>query len=147
MSLTYHYPVNLWEQMQRDAEQVFNRMAHLKKANAAEANATAWMPSVDIEEQNDCYLLAADIPGVDPKEIEISVDKNILAIKGERRLVQSEEDKGFKRVERVFGQFQRRFTLPDNVDVDNITATGENGVLSVRIPKQEAVEPRRITVQ
>ncbi|WP_353571588.1 Hsp20/alpha crystallin family protein [Candidatus Albibeggiatoa sp. nov. BB20] len=146
MNLVYHHPVNLWEQMQRDAEQVFNRVAQLKKAEAAETQ-TNWMPSVDIQEQADHYLVAADVPGIDPKEIDISVDKNMLIIKGERPAAKTGEQAGFKRVERVFGQFQRRFTLPENANADNITATGENGVLFVRIPKQETVESRKITVQ
>ncbi|MCV6639446.1 Hsp20/alpha crystallin family protein [Candidatus Albibeggiatoa sp. nov. NOAA] len=144
MNLVYQHPVSLWEQMQRDAEQVLNRVAQLKKAEAAESN---WMPNVDIQEQADHYLVAADIPGVDPKQIDISVDKNVLTIKGERQAAKAEQETGFKRVERVLGQFQRRFTLPDNADADKISATGENGVLFVRIPKQEAVEPRKITVQ
>lgn len=144
MNLVYHHPISLWEQMQRDAEQVFNRVAHAKKAEATE---TTWMPSVDIQEQTDHYLVSADIPGVDPKQIDISVDKNMLIIKGERQSEHKTEEANFKRVERTFGQFQRRFTLPDNADIDNISATGENGVLAVRIPKQETVEPRRITVQ
>jgi HSP20 family protein len=146
MNLVYQHPTNLWEQMQHDAEQVFNRMAQARKAEATDTKAN-WIPSVDIQEQTDQYLVAADIPGVDPKEIDISVEKNVLIVKGERQTVNAEEKQGFKRVERLSGQFQRRFTLPDNADVDNISATGENGVLFIRIPKQEVTEPRKITVQ
>lgn len=145
MNLAYRHPISLWEQMQRDAEHVFNRM-QAKKAHA-EAAETQWMPSVDIQEQTEQYLVSADIPGVDPKQIDISVDKNILTIKGERQAEQVTEELGFKRVERTFGQFQRRFTLPENADAENISATGANGVLTVCIPKQEVAEPRKITVQ
>jgi len=146
MSLAYHHPLSLWEQMQRDAEHMFHRV-QAKKAHTTEAAQAPWMPSVDIQEQSEHYLVIADIPGVDPKQLDISLDKNILTIKGERQSEQTAEDVGFKRVERSFGQFQRRFTLPENVDADNISATGENGVLSVRIPKQAVTEPRKITVQ
>ncbi|MEK7991165.1 MAG: Hsp20/alpha crystallin family protein [Thiotrichaceae bacterium] len=83
---------------------------------------------------------------VDSKAINISVDKNLLMIKGERQAV-PEDNEEFKRVERGFGQFQRRFTLPDNADADNMTITGENGMLFVRIPKQETTEPHKIAVQ
>ena len=145
MSLAYRHPVSLWEQMQRDAEHMLNRM-QVKKAHS-EVIQDQWMPSVDIQEQADHYLVMADIPGVDPKQIDISVDKNTLTIKGERQAEQAAEEAGFKRIERTFGQFQRRFTLPENADADSISATGENGVLSVHIPKREVTESRKITVQ
>jgi HSP20 family protein len=141
MNLIYRHPASLWEQMQRDAEQVFNRVATSKRAEAE------WMPSVDIQELPEYYLLSADIPGVDPKQIDISVERNILTVKGERQAIESTEDSGFKRIERIYGRFQRRFTLPENADVDNITANGQNGVLEIRIPKQQVAAPRRITVE
>jgi HSP20 family protein len=92
-------------------------------------------------------VLLADIPGVDPKDIEITMEKGILCIKGERRTESREELEGFKRIERARGTFYRRFSLPDSADAERISARGRDGVLEVVIPKQEKVQPRRITVE
>jgi len=107
---------------------------------------SAWTPLVDIKEENQRYVLHADIPGVDPKDIEITMEKEVLTIRGVRNNVTEEESQHYKRIERIQGTFYRRFTLPDTADTDNITATGKNGVLEIVIPKQAKVQPRRIAV-
>lgn len=105
-----------------------------------------WAPAVDIREEKDAFVLQADIPGVDPKDIEITMENGVLTIKGERRVEKESEEDTFKRVERAYGVFYRRFSLPETANPDAITATGNHGVLEVRIPKQEVAQPRRITV-
>jgi len=107
-----------------------------------------WTPAVDIKEEEDRFVIHADIPGVDPKDIEVTLEQGTLTIRGERKLETSDEDKekGYKRVERVHGTFYRRFSLPDTADPEKVEATGRNGVLEVVIPKQPAVQPKRITV-
>jgi HSP20 family protein len=106
-----------------------------------------WTPAVDIKEEADRYLLHADIPGVKADDIEVSMDKGVLTIKGERKHESTESKEGFKRVERSHGVFMRRFSLPDGVDGENISASSKDGVLEVVIPKSEPEKPRRIEVK
>ncbi|MEE8321866.1 MAG: Hsp20/alpha crystallin family protein [Gammaproteobacteria bacterium] len=105
-----------------------------------------WRPAVDIKEETDRFVIHADLPGVDPKDIDITMEGGMLTIKGERQSESREETDGYKRVERVAGTFYRRISLPDTADADRIGAKGKNGVLEVIIPKQEKVQPRKITV-
>lgn len=105
-----------------------------------------WTPRVDIREEDDRFLIEADIPGVDPKEIEVHMDKGVLTIKGERTQEKIEDDNRFSRIERQHGIFHRRFALPESADPDNIQASGKNGVLQIAIPKRPAATPRRIQV-
>lgn len=107
---------------------------------------SAWIPLVDIKEEADKFVIHADIPGVDPKDIDITMEKGILTIKGERETAKEDERQNYKRVERTKGTFYRRFTLPDSVDAEKITATGKHGVLEVIIPKLPVVQPRRINI-
>lgn len=106
-----------------------------------------WAPAVDVREEEDRYVVSADIPGVDPKEIDITFDSGVLAITGERKTEHTEEKEGFKRVERSFGSFRRQFSLPESINPDEIKASGKNGVLVIDIPKSEQTKPRRISVQ
>ena len=105
-----------------------------------------WAPSVDIKEEEGRFLLTADLPGVDPKAIDVTMEKGVLTIKGERSFEDTEEREAYKRVERAYGTFYRRFSLPEAVDAENITAESKNGVLHVSIPKHEKAQPRRIEV-
>lgn len=105
-----------------------------------------WTPRVDIKEEPDRFILYADIPGVDPAEIDVQMDKGMLTIKGERRSEEVRESENFSRVERRYGAFHRRFALPDSADPDAISAHGENGVLEISIPKRPETTPRRIQV-
>jgi HSP20 family protein len=88
-----------------------------------------------------------DLPGVDPKAVEITADQGVLTIRGKREDARRESREGYRRVERVTGEFQRRFSLPDSADALNIKAKFVNGVLEVAIPKLAQVQPQRITVE
>jgi HSP20 family protein len=105
-----------------------------------------WVPAVDIKEEKDRFVIIADIPGVDPKDIEVHMENGMLTIKGEKETEKKEEREGYKRVERSYGSFYRRFSLPDTADAEKITAQSNNGVLEVSIAKQEQVQPRKISV-
>ena len=105
-----------------------------------------WMPLVDIREEADRFVLYADIPGVDPQDIEVQMDKGLLTIKGERSTESTSETERYSRVERIHGSFHRRFALPDSADAEGITASGSNGVLRIVIPKKPESTPRRIQV-
>jgi len=106
-----------------------------------------WRPAVDILENNSRFLLRADVPGVDAGDIDVSMDAGVLTISGVRRSEDSDDSTDVRRIERVAGRFQRRFTLPETADADGITAKCSNGILEVVIPKQAEIQPRRITVE
>ncbi len=140
-----HHPLNLVNQWRRDFERALGPNHGNERTSYAQPS--VWSPAVDIKETEDAYLLRADLPGVDPKDIEVNMEKGVLTIKGERSTEATQEWDSYTRVERVGGSFYRRFSLPDTADREKITAKSNNGVLEVRIPKQEQVKPRRITVQ
>jgi HSP20 family protein len=105
-----------------------------------------WSPAVDIKEDENGFTIVADIPGVDPKDIDVHMENGMLTIKGERESEKKEEKEGYKRIERSYGSFYRRFSMPDSADADKIKAESKNGVLQISIPKQEKVQPRKISV-
>lgn len=141
MTLMRYEPWSLFDQMRREMER-----ADTRNAEGSSVATSDWVPAVDIKEEKDAFLIVADIPGVDPKDIEVHMENGILTIKGEKESEKKEEREGYKRVERSFGSFYRRFSLPDTANPEGITANSNHGVLEVRIPKQEKVQPRKIAV-
>ncbi len=109
----------------------------------------AWSSAIDVREETDRYVVIADVPGIDPKDIEITMENGVLTIQGERNYETTDEDKesGYRRVERAYGKFFRRLALPDVADAENISAEGKNGVLEISIQKSEQAKPRRIEVK
>ena len=145
MYLAHYEPWRMLDQFRRDIDKVFGHPGEQATEDSAIAT-SAWVPAVDIKEEPQQFMIEADIPGVDPKEIEISMENGVLTLKGERKSVSQEEGKNYKRVERVYGTFYRRFSLPDTADPEKVTASGKNGVLQIAIPKREVAKPVKITV-
>jgi HSP20 family protein len=143
MSLVRYDPWSLLDQLRREME----RGVEGRGEEGGISTASDWVPAVDIKEENDCFLIRADVPGVDPKAIEVHAENGMLTIKGERESEKKEEREGYKRVERVYGSFFRRFSLPDTADTDKISAKSNNGVLEIRVPKHEKLQPRKIAVE
>jgi HSP20 family protein len=114
---------------------------------AAPANKVAYIPAVDVREDKEQYVVQADLPGVAPADVEVTAEKGILTVRGERKSETREGAEGYARIERVAGTFSRRFVLPENVQADAIKAKFTNGVLEVSIPKQAVVPPTRVTVE
>jgi len=145
MSLVrYNNPWNLLNTLQRG---LYDPALNNLDNDDATVATTNWAPSVDISENEKEFTLLADIPGVNPDEIDISMEKGVLTIKGERSSENVEEGENFRRVERQSGQFYRRFTLPDSADAEKIEAKSEHGVLKITIPKQEVAVSRKIEVK
>jgi HSP20 family protein len=113
----------------------------------APANAVAFIPPVDVHEEADRFVVEADLPGVSPEEIDITAEKGVLTIRGERKSARREQGAGYERLERVTGSFTRRFALPENVQADAIRARFTHGVLEVSIPKQPVVAAKRVAVE
>ena len=106
-----------------------------------------WTPQVDIKESGTDFTVLADIPGVSPEDVDITLHNGVLTIKGERSIETEEEKNNYKRRERIRGSFFRQFTLPDSTDEDAIEAKAVNGVIEITIPKAEKPKPLNITVQ
>ena len=105
-----------------------------------------WLPNADINEEEDRFVLHVDLPGVDPNDIEVSAEKRVLTVKGERKLEEQDQKEDYTSLERVHGIFYRRFHLPDVVDSDAIEAKEKHGVLTIVLPKKAAAQPRRIEI-
>jgi len=129
-----------------DIRQVFDRFFLHDEGDVSGVVTSQWAPRVDIKEEEQRFVIFVDVPGVDPASIEVSMEKGMLSIKGERTVEKSEQNSRFTRVERSHGSFHRRFTLPDSADADNISASGKHGVLEIVIPKKAEIAPRRITI-
>lgn len=147
MSMTRYTPWNTQTGLQDEIKQVFDRFFGENDGDHSNVVTSQWVPRVDIREENDRFVILADIPGVDPQEIEIHMDKGILTLRGERRIESREDGQRYSRVERAHGVFYRRFALPDSANADGISATGRHGVLEIAIPKKPETTPRRIQVQ
>ena len=145
--MRYNNPWNLFDALQRDLYNLDRQQERNQLDDEANVATASWAPSVDITENDEAFTILADIPGVDPKDIEISMDKGVLSIKGERESEKVEEKENYRRVERQSGQFYRRFTLPESADAEKIEAKSEHGVITITIPKQEVAVSRRIEVK
>lgn len=136
MRMARFEPWSTLDLMHRD----FNRLA----TNAVDKQ---WLPAVDIIEESGRFVLRADVPGVAPEDIDVSLDGGILTISGVRSAEARDEGASIMRSERSAGRFSRRFTLPETTDAETVAARCNNGILEVSIPKQPEVQPRRIRVE
>jgi HSP20 family protein len=139
-------PWRALRQMQYDLSRVLNGGDDASEDGSSIAT-SLWSPAVDIKEEESQFVLFADVPGVDPKSIDITMEGGLITIKGERKASAETGKNGFRRVERRYGTFYRRFSLPDHADADKISAKCENGVLKVVVPKQEKAQPKRIAIE
>ena len=107
----------------------------------------AWAPSVDIYENKDQIVLEAELPGMKQEEFDLSIENNVITLRGERKFEKTDETDNYHRVERSYGSFTRSFTLPQTVSAEGATAEYNNGVLRVTLPKREETKARRIEVK
>ena len=131
---------------QEDLNRLFRR-GWLRSPGDEIAQAGAWTPAVDIYETEDSLVVEAELPGVDPKNIDVSVDEGVLSLKGERKLEKEVKEENYHRVERAYGMFQRSVRLPSDVDADAIKANYESGVLKVSVPKVEPKKPKSVPIE
>ena len=146
MRTAIYDPFSGFRRLQHEVNRAFGGNA-LSRDDAQPAGSRSWVPAVDIHEEADRFVIKADVPGIEPKAIEITAENGVLTIQGERRSDHAVDDgASAQRVERSYGSFFRRFTLPDSVDADHIEARGSHGVLEITVPKREQVKPKRIKV-
>lgn len=134
------------EPFRQEMDEMFQRFFPPLATNGGDA-AQAWAPRVDVEETEKEVIVKADLPGVDPKDIDISVVDGSLVLKGEKRQEKEEKKKNYHRVERFFGQFYREIPLPAGTDADKIVASSTKGVIVVTIPKKAEAQPKKIVVK
>jgi len=139
MTILRYEPWSLVNRLHRQLDEAFT-------AEAGDSDGAWWIPQVDVHEEPERFAVLADVPGVEPKDIEITAEKGVLTIRGERHSRTEENSSAYRRLERRSGKFLRRFTLPDSANLDAISAKHTQGVLEVTIPKQAKLQPRRIEV-
>ncbi|HEV7671333.1 MAG TPA: Hsp20/alpha crystallin family protein [Thermoanaerobaculia bacterium] len=105
-----------------------------------------WLPAVDVAETPDALTLYAELPGLSREDVDITLENNVLSVRGERKFEKDVKEESFHRIERAYGAFSRTFTLPSNVKNDGVEATFKDGVLTIRIPKVEEAKPRKIAI-
>jgi HSP20 family protein len=128
-------------------QQQLNRLfGNVLERSAEESNLTSWAPAVDIYETEHELVVKADLPEVDPKDLDIRVENNILTIRGERKFEKKVNEDNYLRVERAYGSFSRSFSLANTVNAEAIKADYQNGVLTLTIPKREEAKPKQIKV-
>jgi HSP20 family protein len=141
-------PYRDWSAFSQLRDEINRLFRSIDEGDTSGATAT-WMPAVDIYEFDDRFELAVDLPGVSPDDVEITLDRGVLTLTGERKeeKVAQKHDRDVRvRIERGHGRFHRRFILPESVDTERIAATGRNGVLEIMIQKQAKAQPKRIKV-
>jgi HSP20 family protein len=129
--------------LQRNINQLFGEVSGKRQETAI----NAWTPAVDVFEDENSFVIKAELPEVGPDDVKVNLEDNTLAITGERRIENEDKREGYHRVERSYGQFYRSFTLPPNVNVEAINAQFKDGVLRLTIPKREEAKPKQISVK
>src|SRR6201987_6479220 len=142
--------INRWEQPFRGAktlqEQINRVFGDVVGRTGEESNLTPWAPEVDIYETENELVVKADLPDVNPQDLDIRVENNILTIRGERKFENKVSEENYLRVERAYGPFSRSFSLANSVKSEEIKAQYQNGVLTLSIPKREEAKPKQIKV-
>jgi HSP20 family protein len=140
-------PWSLMPRLQDDINRLFGAVTQSDGSSSATAT---WVPAVDIREYADRFELFIDVPGVDAKKVDLTLDNGVLTVSGERVEEQAQGNEAllrYERTERPLGRFHRRFVLPDTADSSKVQAAGRDGVLKVTIAKQERALPRRIQIE
>jgi HSP20 family protein len=142
-TITRFEPFSVAGTLQDQINRVFNDVL---ARGGEDSNLTTWAPAVDIFETEHELVVKADLPDIDPKDLDIRVENNILTIRGERKFEKKVDQDNYLRVERAYGSFARSFSLANTVNTDAIKADYQNGVLTLNIPKREEAKPKQIKV-
>jgi HSP20 family protein len=146
MNVIRYSPWGLMDRLHRDVDRLFSARL-LNEQDDETGEIGSWLPAVDIKEEDDRFVIRADVPGVAAEDLEVAMEDGCVSIQGRRNTEVDSEQDGWRRVERVSGRFFRRFSLPDTADADDIKAQCKNGVLEITVPKQAKSLPRRIQIQ
>src|SRR5918912_1251762 len=145
MSIVRYDPFHELRSLQDEVNRLFS--TNLSRAFGDEGIARgAWVPSVDIYENKDQIVLEAELPGMNREDFDLSIENNVITLRGERRFEKKDDSDNYHRVERSYGSFTRSFTLPQTVSAEDAKAEYRNGVLRVTLPKREEAKARRIEI-
>lgn len=133
--------------LRRSFDRMFEDLPKWLSEAGEDSRLAAWAPAVDIVDTENAYLLKAELPGISPDDVEITVNDGMLTISGERKFEEEQKKENFIRIERSYGSFSRSFNLGQAIDADKIEAHYKNGVLEVVVPKAESAKPRKIKVK
>ncbi len=147
MAIIRYQPWSVLNQLQDEVNKIFEQNLRTTDTDSTKVATSQWLPNVDIKEEPTRFVILADVPGVDPSKIEVTMEKGVLTIKGEKHSEKEEKGVDFYRREREEGVFYRRFSLPDSADSEGITAKGKHGVLEIIIPKVQKSQPRKIDIK
>ncbi|HEX2027857.1 MAG TPA: Hsp20/alpha crystallin family protein [Nitriliruptorales bacterium] len=143
--LSRYYPSRELSGLQDEMERLFRSFFGGEPSSPSTAG--AWSPPLDVEETDEHFVLHVELPGMDPQDVDITLEESVLTISGERRFYRETDSEGFRRVERRFGRFHRAVRLPDRVTGEKVEAHYKDGVLTITVPKAEEAKPRRIEVR
>jgi HSP20 family protein len=138
-------PLRELSTLQSEMNRLFSSVFDAPQAGNA-GGGRRWIPSMDLIETKDDYVLRADLPGVSQEDVRIEMENDVLTISGERKAEHTESTDGFVRLERAFGMFSRSLTLPKGINAEAVAADFADGVLTLHIPKPEQAKPRRIEI-
>jgi len=147
MALVRWEPARELSSLQSEMNRLFNTFFDTPTTGGNGGAARRWVPSMDLVETDEHFVLRADLPGLSEEDVSIELEDNVLTVAGERTAEHEEKKEGFYRMERSFGQFRRSLALPDGVNADAIAASFDRGVLEIRIPKHEERKPRKVAIQ
>jgi HSP20 family protein len=139
-------PFKMLQTLQDNLNRLFEESLMNKMGQASVCESGTWTPVVDIYEDNDEFIIHAELPGLSQKEVDISINNNTLVLKGIKKFPFEIKEEHFHRLERVYGEFRRDFTLPGTVDIEQIKATFENGLLKILLPKVAVSKPKKISI-
>ena len=145
MAITRWEPFREMARMQDELNRLFDD--RVWRPRGQEELSTGFLPAVDVYEDQEALTVTAELPGVDPKDVDVRVENGLLTLKGERKLEKEEKKDNYLRIERSYGAFMRSFTLPNSVDVDKVKADFKHGVLRLSLPKREESKPKAIKVK
>ena len=145
MNMINYDPFRELRSLQDEVNRVFS--GSFNRSGETGLGRGAWNPSVDIFENKDQIVLEAELPGISPEDVNISIENNVLTIHGERRFEKKDDGDNFHRVERSYGSFTRSFTLPPTVSSEDVNANFDNGILRLELAKREEAKPRRIEIK
>ncbi len=145
MAMIRWEPIGELNTIQNEMNRLFNTLFDAP-GQSTRANATRWIPPMDLVETSDSYVLRADLPGLSDADVNIEFQDNVLTVSGERKTEQEGRSEGYYRIERAFGAFSRSLTLPEGVNPEAVQASFDRGVLEIRIPKPEQRKPRKVAI-
>lgn len=131
----------------RDIDDLFRRFFPGDNEETHHSSMTSWLPTMEAFEGDGQYVIRADVPGVDPNEVEVTIMNDTLTLKGERKRSNEVKEKDYHYSETVYGRFERRLALPKGVDADKIAAKFENGVLEISVPLPQSAAGRKIPIE